>query len=99
VDTPEALQRGLAGEVLEVRIDRAREAREAAARLPAVRRAALFGDRLHLTVASVEADGPAVEAALRQAGFAPREVHRIEPSLEDVFIERIAGAQAAEEAA
>jgi drug efflux transport system ATP-binding protein len=99
VDTPEALQRGLAGEVLEVRIDRTREARDAAARLPAVRRAALFGDRLHLTVASVEADGPAVEAALRQAGFAPREARRIGPSLEDVFIERIAAAEAGEEAA
>jgi ABC-2 type transport system ATP-binding protein len=94
VDTPEALQQGLAGEVLEVRTDRAREAREAAARLPAVRRAAIFGDRLHLTVASAEADGPAVEAALRQAGFAPREAHRIDPSLEDVFIERIAAAEA-----
>jgi ABC-2 type transport system ATP-binding protein len=99
VDTPEALQRGLAGEVLEVRIDRTREARDAAARLPGVRRAALFGDRLHLTVASVEADGPAVEAALRQAGFAPREARRIDPSLEDVFIERIAAAEAGEEAA
>ena len=99
VDTPEALQRGLAGEVLQVRLDRAREARDIAAGLPAVRRAALFGDRLHLTVASVEGDGPAVEAALRQAGFPPREVRRIDPSLEDVFIERIAAAEAAEEAA
>ena len=99
VDTPEALQRDFAGELLEVRIDRSREARDAAARLPAVRRAALFGDRLHLSVASVEADGPAVEAALRQAGFAPREARRIAPSLEDVFIERIAAANATEEAA
>ncbi|HEV2846935.1 MAG TPA: ABC transporter ATP-binding protein [Thermoanaerobaculia bacterium] len=99
VDTPEALQRGLAGEILEVRIDRVREARDAAARLPAVRRAAVFGDRLHLTVASAATDGPAVEAALRQAGFAPRDPHRITPSLEDVFIERIATAEAAEEAA
>jgi ABC-2 type transport system ATP-binding protein len=99
VDAPEALQRELAGEVLEVRTDRAREARDVAARLPAVRRAALFGDRLHLTVASVEADGPAIEAALRQAGFDPREAHRIDPSLEDVFIERIAAAEAGEEAA
>jgi ABC-2 type transport system ATP-binding protein len=98
VDTPEALQQGLAGEVLEVRIDRAREARDVAARLPAVRRAAIFGDRLHLTVAWAEADGPAVEAALRQAGFAPREAHRISPSLEDVFIERIAAAEAEEAA-
>jgi ABC-2 type transport system ATP-binding protein len=99
LDTPETLQRGFAGELLELRIDRAREARDVAACLPGVRRAALFGDRLHLTVASVEADDPTVEAALRQAGFAPREARRIDPSLEDVFIERIAAAEAEEEAA
>jgi ABC-2 type transport system ATP-binding protein len=94
VDTPEALQRGLSGEILEVRLDRAREARDFAAGLPAVRRAAVFGDRVHLTVASAAADGPGIEAALRQAGFDPREAHAITPSLEDVFIERIAGAEA-----
>jgi hypothetical protein len=36
---------------------------------------------------------------LREAGFSPRDQHRITPSLEDVFIERIAIAEAAEEAA
>jgi ABC-2 type transport system ATP-binding protein len=95
VDTPGALQASLAGEILELRADRVREARDAASRLPNVRRAAIFGDRLHLTVPSAQADGPAVEAALRDAGFAPREVRPISPSLEDVFIERIAAAEAA----
>jgi hypothetical protein len=60
-----------------------------------VRRAAIFGDRLHLTVGSAAADGPAVTAALRQAGFAAQDSRRIVPSLEDVFIERIAAAQEA----
>jgi ABC-2 type transport system ATP-binding protein len=95
VDTPAALQKGLEGEILELRADRVREARDAASRLPAVRRAAIFGDRLHLTVPSAASDGPAVEAALRQAGFAPRDARPIPPSLEDVFIERIAAAEAA----
>ena len=95
VDTPEALQRGLAGEILEVRIDRVRAARDAAARLPAVRRAAVFGDRLHLTVASAAADRPAIEAALREAGFDLRDAQAITPSLEDVFIERITTAEEA----
>jgi ABC-2 type transport system ATP-binding protein len=95
VDTPAALQKGLEGEILELRTDRVREAKEAASKLPAVRRAAIFGDRLHLTVPSASSDGPAVEAALRQAGFAPREARPIPPSLEDVFIERIAAAEAA----
>ena len=95
IDTPDALQGGLSGKILELRIDRVREAKEAAARLPQVRRAAIFGDRLHLTVGSAAADGPAVTAALRQAGFEPREARPIVPSLEDVFMERIAAAEEA----
>jgi ABC-2 type transport system ATP-binding protein len=95
IDAPGALQESLAGEILELRIDRVREAKEAAARLPQVRRAAIFGDRLHLTVGSAETDGPAIIAALRQAGFQPRETRRIVPSLEDVFMERIAAAEKA----
>jgi ABC-2 type transport system ATP-binding protein len=92
IDSPAGLQGSLAGEILELRIDRIREAREAAARLPQVRRAALFGDRLHLTLGSAAADGPAVTDALRRAGFEPQRVRPIVPSLEDAFIERIAGA-------
>ena len=95
IDTPDALQGSLSGEILELRIDRVREAKKAAARLPQVRRAAVFGDRLHLSVGSAAADGPAVTAALRQGGFEPRESRRIVPSLEDVFIERIAEAEEA----
>jgi ABC-2 type transport system ATP-binding protein len=95
VATPGELQASLSGEVLEVRIGRVREAKEAASRLPQVRRAAIFGDRLHLTVGSAEVDGPAVVAALRQAGFEPREPRSIVPSLEDVFMDRIASAEEA----
>jgi ABC-2 type transport system ATP-binding protein len=95
IDTPDALQDSLSGEILELRIDRMREAKEAAARLLQVRRAEIFGDRLHLTVGSAETDGPAVTAALRQVGFEPREARPIVPSLEDVFMERIAAAEKA----
>ena len=92
LDTAAALQQGFAAELVALPVDRAREAKAAAERLPAVRRAALFGDRLHLTVAAAATDGPAVAAALRAAGFAVGEPRRVVPSLEDVFIERIAGA-------
>jgi ABC-2 type transport system ATP-binding protein len=94
LDTPGALQRGLAGEVVELAVDRAREALELARQHPAVRRAALFGDRLHLTMAET-AEAPALAAALREAGFHPGEPRPILPSLEDVFIERIAAAEEA----
>jgi ABC-2 type transport system ATP-binding protein len=94
IDTPEALQESLPVVILEVRTDRAREARDTASRLAQVQRAALFGDRLHLSVASA-ADGPAITAALRQAGFETSEARPVVPSLEDVFMERIAAAEEA----
>jgi ABC-2 type transport system ATP-binding protein len=92
LDTAAALQQDFAAEMVALPVDRAREAKPVAERHPAVRRAALFGDRLHLTVAAAATDGPAVAAALRAADFAVGEPRRIVPSLEDVFIERIAGA-------
>ena len=53
---------------------RARGARPRSARCPAVRRAAVFGDRLHVAVADAGADGPRVAGArCAAAGFAVRE--------------------------
>jgi ABC-2 type transport system ATP-binding protein len=95
VDTPRDLQDTLPGEILEVRVERIREARALAAAHPAVRRAAIFGDRLHLTVAAGAEAAPAVNASFREAGLEATEARRVTPSLEDVFIERIAEAEAA----
>lgn len=95
VDTPRRLQGTLSGEILEVRVERIREARALAAAHPAVRRVAMFGDRLHLTVTAATEAAPAVDAALRDAGIEATEARRVAPSLEDVFIERIATAEAA----
>ena len=91
---PETLRRGMSGELLEVPVDRPREAATVAARLPSVRRAATFGDRLHLTV-STAAEAAPVASALAAAGFRVGEPRRIEPSLEDVFIGRIGEAETA----
>lgn len=90
MDIPEALQRALEGQVIMVRVENARAARDLVARLPIVRRAAVFGDRLHVTVESAERDGPVVEAALREAGFPVLERQVIVPSMEDVFIDHMA---------
>ena len=95
VDAPEALQRRLEGRVIMVRVARVREARDRVAGLPGVRRAAVFGDRLHVTVESGERDGPAIEAALRAAGIEVLEVRDAAPSMEDVFIDHLATAGAA----
>jgi len=94
LDSPKALQAALDGRVLEVRSDRIREAREAARRLSGVSRAAAFGDRLHLVVDDAESRAPAIQDALLGLGFRVTEAQGIPASMEDVFIERIAEADA-----
>lgn len=95
VDTPQQLQQDLDGRLVVIHVDRPREALEMAREYPAVDRAMLFGERLHLTVRSAETDGPAIAEALRQGGFEVRGVQPLFPSLEDVFIERLAREEAA----
>jgi len=95
LDTAEALQRGLGIELLAVQVDRVHEARAAARDLPEVRSAAVFGDRLHVAVEDAAQDAPRVAAGLRAAGFTVGEARSVAPTLEDVFIERIARAGAA----
>jgi len=89
LDTPQALQASLAGCLLEVQIDKPREARPAAQAIPGVRLASVFGDRLHLAVDDAGRRAPEVTAALRAAGFDAADAAPIEPSLEDVFIARL----------
>jgi drug efflux transport system ATP-binding protein len=98
LDTPAALQASLTGAILEVLVDEPRRARHVLAGHPAVARAAAFGDRLHVSVAAAPEGEAAVAAALGEAGLAAREIRAIPPSLEDVVIQRIARAEAGEEA-
>jgi len=95
LDTAGALQRDFGLEMLAVPVDRVHEARAAAQALPGVRSAAVFGDRLHVAVADAAQDGRRIAAGLRAAGFTVGEARSVAPSLEDVFIERIARAGAA----
>ena len=95
LDTPAALQGGLTGEILALRAPDPRAALAAARALPEVRRAAQFGDRVHVTVGAAERDAPAVRAGLAAAGVAALALEPVAPSLEDVFIERIAAAEPA----
>jgi ABC-2 type transport system ATP-binding protein len=88
--TPEALKTEcMEDDVLELLCDHPEAVLDAAAELPAVKEAALFGRGLHL----VAEDGDAAAAQVRQllAGQG-RRVERIEkiiPSLEDVFVSLI----------
>jgi ABC-2 type transport system ATP-binding protein len=90
LDTPQALQQGYAGQMVAVRVGDRRAAAKVLGTLPSLRRAAVFGDTIHVTLDSRERDWPAAEQALRGAGIAVLETAEAQPSLEDVFIDRLA---------
>ena len=54
-----------------------------------------FGKHLHVVVGDASADAPLIAAALREARFTVHGVRPLAPSVEDVFIDRIAEADAA----
>ncbi len=95
LDDPESLQRSMPGAVLEVRADNPRAARDALRDSDVVRRATLFGEAVHAVVAEGAGDD-AVRRVLDNAGVAVTDVHPMEASLEDVFIERVAAVEAEE---
>jgi ABC-2 type transport system ATP-binding protein len=86
---PAALQASLGGSVIEVVASPPRQALDVLRRAVGAERVQLFGDRLHVRVDDPGA-GPALVEALGRAGLAATGVRRIAPSLEDVFIERLA---------
>jgi ABC-2 type transport system ATP-binding protein len=92
LDTPAALQGALLGTILSARVDRPREARRALAGHPGVRRVAVFGDQIHVSVADAADAAPTVRRALQSEGFAVASIEPVEPSMEDVFIARISEA-------
>ncbi len=84
-DTPQQLKRGMAGQLLELEIERPRAAREALAAEFGGERVSLFGGTLHVH-ADDDTDAEAALRILAQAGFAVQSKKLIRPSLEDVFI-------------
>ncbi len=92
VDTPRALTAAFAGRLLEVRLAAPRAARPAVEALPGVVRAHLFGDRLHVTVA-LESAPEELGRRLEAAGHPAGSIAPIAPTLEDVFLARVAEAE------
>jgi ABC-2 type transport system ATP-binding protein len=99
LDTPVALQRSLTGDMVSVRVADTRRARDVLAGAAGVRRAAVFGDSIHVSLDSKERDWPAVAAALTAARLDVLEVRDVLASLEDVFIARVSAAAASRVAA
>jgi ABC-type multidrug transport system ATPase subunit len=88
LDRPDVLQRSLAGEMMVVRTPEPRRAARLLANVTAVHRAMVFGDAVHVTVGSIEREWPDAQRALERDGVQVTDVHPVEPSLEDVFLER-----------
>lgn len=86
--TPAEMQDELEGRVYAVEVDRLREARDRLQPLDQVERAAVFGDRLHVTLTH-PSHAPAIESTLRGGEFTVRSTEPIEASMEDVFIHQI----------
>jgi ABC-2 type transport system ATP-binding protein len=84
LDAPARLQQRLDGRLVVVRASDPRSARDRLRAHPAVRRASLFGEQLHVVLAA----GTDAAALRRVEGVS--DVVAGEPSLEDVFIELVA---------
>src|SRR5262245_33855854 len=93
MDEPARLRALITGRMLEV-IAPGRKAAEILRRLPGVQDAQVFGERVHVTLGD---GGDAVEAEFRSAlastPLASAPVRSVPPSLEDVFIARLAGVE------
>jgi ABC-2 type transport system ATP-binding protein len=93
LDVPANLAASMTGAILEVVATPARQALHVLRDRLGRERVQLFGDRLHVRVDKAS-DAPAVTAELEQGGIHTAGVRQIVPTLEDVFIEKLAQARA-----
>lgn len=98
VGTPGEVKRLMRGEILEVRAPRPRQAAALLRRGLPGQPVGLFGDRIHVTVPSVDESRRRIETILAEGGLPAIAIRSIEPSLEDVFVS-VLGQEAREEAA
>ena len=92
LDQPAHLRASLAGTLFEVVVPSPREAMDQLAGQRGIASAQVFGDRLHVWIDGADRDAAArtLGAATTAAGVAPTGSRAIVPSLEDVFIARLA---------
>ncbi len=89
-DDPAELKATMAGEIVEVVAEPKASAKRLLREHPLVSSLEVFGDRLHVLVASSSGAVPALRDALRAGGVEVVQIRRIAPSLEDVFVSRVA---------
>jgi ABC-2 type transport system ATP-binding protein len=88
--TPDQLKQGLRGDVVEVACDQRSLARRTLREDPAVRSVEIFGTTLHALVDSAAAAVAEMERRLRDSGVENARLRKVEPSLEDAFVARLA---------
>jgi len=92
IDRPDALQRALAGQLIEIATNTARPPLDLLATVEGVADVQAFGDRAHVRLAEhvTQAEGIArVTATLERAGIAILGARPVAASLEDVFIDLV----------
>ncbi|NNM99210.1 MAG: ABC transporter ATP-binding protein [Candidatus Eremiobacteraeota bacterium] len=89
IGTPAEIKAALHGEVVEVRSSRYRDARRALRGISSVRSVEMFGDALHVLVASAEASIPEFRHRLQAIGIDDAAFRSVPPSLEDAFVARL----------
>ncbi len=85
-DTPDRVKTLMRGTILEVRVNRAREAATLLKQRVKAESIGLFGDRIHVVTVDRAQTAQEVSAVLQAEGFALQGLRSIEPSLEDVFV-------------
>ena len=90
LDTPTGLRTGMTDPLLEIRTNNAPRAVEALRGTAGVIEVGLFGRTVHVTVSRSEGAALRVQERLRARGLEVTDVVTILPSLEDVFIARVA---------
>jgi ABC-2 type transport system ATP-binding protein len=85
-DTPDRVKTLMRGAILEVRVNRAREAAVLLKQRVKAESIGLFGDRIHVVTMDRAQTAQEVSAVLQAEGFALQGLRPIEPTLEDVFV-------------
>jgi ABC-2 type transport system ATP-binding protein len=97
LDQPNRLRTSLAGTLFEVIVASPREALDKLANRPGIASAQVFGDRLHVWIDRSEPGSARLllDSSIQSAGLTASAIRSIVPSLEDVFIARLAAANEA----
>jgi ABC-2 type transport system ATP-binding protein len=85
-DTPERVKTLMRGTILEIRVNRTREAVALLKQRVTAESIGLFGDRIHVVTMDRNQTAQEVPVVLQTGGFALQGLRPIEPSLEDVFV-------------